>query len=397
MKYPQYINEIIERLEAAGYSAYAVGGCVRDAMLGRVPNDFDVTTSALPDETLRVFENERTIPTGLKHGTVTVILGDYDPVEVTTYRIDGSYTDSRHPESVSFTDRIEDDLARRDFTVNAMAYNKKRGLVDPFDGQGDLCRGILRAVGEPERRMREDALRIMRAFRFSAQLGFSIDEGTKKALVSEREGLKNISGERLGVELSKLVCAPHAKEAAECMIECGVAELIFGGYIPACRLLCALGKLSPSPEVRLACLLYCCTADGARAILNKMKYSNALKNSALRLIEAKSYPIPESDADLRRFLRCFGEDALLAAELMRTLRGAVDLTEERIQRIKRDGFCASLSDLAIGGKDLLALGMSGKEVGEVLSFLLDAVTEEPMLNTMEKLMQLVKTKNCDNS
>lgn len=392
MDYPQYINEIIERLEAAGYSAYAVGGCVRDALLGRVPNDFDVTTSALPEETLRVFENERTIPTGLKHGTVTVIPRGCDPVEVTTYRIDGSYSDSRHPESVSFTDRIEDDLARRDFTVNAMAYNKKRGLVDPFDGQGDLCRGLLRAVGEPERRMREDALRIMRAFRFSAQLGFSIDEGTKMALVSEREGLKNISGERLGVELSKLVCAPYAKEAVGCMIECGVAEFIFGEYIPEKEILCALEKLSPSPEVRLGCLLYGCTAGRARDILNKMKYSNALKNSVLRLIETKNFPIPDSDAEVRRFLRCFGADAILAAELMRTLRGAADLGEERILKIKQDGFCESLSDLAIGGKDLLALGMSGKEVGEVLSFLLDAVTDEPSLNTAERLMEFVRER-----
>lgn len=397
MDYPQYINEIIERLEAAGYSAYAVGGCVRDALLGRVPNDFDVTTSALPDETLRVFENERTIPTGLKHGTVTVIPKGGDPVEVTTYRIDGSYTDSRHPESVSFTDRIEDDLARRDFTVNAMAYNKKRGLVDPFDGQGDLCRGILRAVGEPERRMREDALRIMRAFRFSAQLGFSIDEGTKRALESEREGLENVSGERLGVELSKLVCALHAKEAIECMIECGVEELIFWEYIPQKEILCALGKLSPSPSLRLGCLLYSCAPDRARDILNRMKYSNALKNSALRLVSVREYPIPESDADVRRFLRHFGEDALFAAELMSTLRGAADLGEERILKIKQDGYCESLSDLAIGGKDLLALGMSGKEVGEVLTFLLEAVTDEPRLNNKEKLMQLVKTKNYDNN
>ena len=392
MDYPQYINEIIERLETAGYSSYAVGGCVRDALLGRVPNDFDVTTSALPEETLRVFENERTIPTGLKHGTVTVILKGCDPVEVTTYRIDGSYTDSRHPESVSFTDRIEDDLARRDFTVNAMAYNKKRGLVDPFDGQADLCRGILRAVGEPERRMREDALRIMRAFRFSAQLGFSIDEGTKKALESEREGIGNVSGERLGVELSKLVCAPHAKEAIECMIECGVAELIFGEYIPSCELLYALGKLSSEPSLRLACLLYECDNEAAKKILNAMKYSNALKNSVLRLIEVKNYPIPESDAEIRRFLMHFGEDALFAAELMRVLRGAVGLTEGKIDIIKQGGYCATLSDLAIGGKDLLALGMSGKEVGEVLTFLLEAVTDEPRLNTAERLMELARER-----
>ena len=232
MDYPQYVSEIIERLEAAGYSAYAVGGCVRDVMLGRAPNDFDVTTSALPEETLRIFENERTVPTGLKHGTVTVILKGCEPVEVTTYRIDGSYTDSRHPESVSFTDRIEDDLARRDFTVNAMAYNKKRGIVDPFDGQGDIKRQILRAVGEPEKRMNEDALRIMRAFRFSAQLGFSIDGDTKKALVSESEGLRKVSGERLGVELSKLVCAPHAKQALSEMIARGVSRYIFGSYVP---------------------------------------------------------------------------------------------------------------------------------------------------------------------
>lgn len=397
MDYPQYVSEIIERLEAAGYSAYAVGGCVRDVMLGRAPNDFDVTTSALPEETLRIFENERTVPTGLKHGTVTVIPKGCEPVEVTTYRIDGSYTDSRHPESVSFTDRIEDDLARRDFTVNAMAYNKKRGIVDPFDGQGDIKRQILRAVGEPEKRMNEDALRIMRAFRFSAQLGFSIDGDTKKALVSESEGLRKVSGERLGIELSKLVCAPHAKQALSEMIACGVSRYILGGYLPSCKLLEALERLSADTSVRLACLLYECDGDYARKILSAMKYSNAIKNSVLYATSVRDCPIPQSDADVRRFLLRFGNNSLVAAELMRVLKGAESLSEGNIQRIKRDGFCPSIQSLALDGNDLVKLGISGKEIGETLSYLLDAVTEDPSMNDREKLMELVKTKNCDNS
>ena len=392
MKLPEHIAFCIERLEGLGYETYCVGGCVRDTMLGRVPNDFDVTTSALPEETLRVFENERTIPTGLKHGTVTVILKDCTPVEVTTYRIDGRYTDSRHPESVSFTDRIEDDLARRDFTVNAMAYNKKRGHVDPFDGQGDLRRGLLRAVGEADKRMAEDALRIMRAFRFSAQLAFSIDKETKKALISQRDGLKNVSGERMGVELSKLVCAPNAKEALEGMAQCGVSELIFGEYAPENQLLCALEKLSPAPEVKLGCLLYSCGIEAARKILNAMKYSNALKNSVLNIIQTKEFYVPQNDADVRRFLLRFGKDADFAAELMRVLRGAECLSEDNIRRIKKDGFCPSIQSLALGGNDLLKLGIAGKEIGQTLSYLLDAVTEDPTVNTAEKLTELI-TKN----
>ena len=186
MKYPEYIKNCIEMLEAAGYSAYAVGGAVRDSLLGKEPSDWDVTTSAKPEETLDVFKNFRTIPTGIKHGTVTVLENDgkkYIPVEITTFRIDGEYRDSRHPESVEFSKDVRDDLSRRDFTVNAMAFNEKEGIIDVFGGQNDLEKCIIRAVGDPEKRFSEDALRILRAFRFASQLEFEIEESTDRKSV----------------------------------------------------------------------------------------------------------------------------------------------------------------------------------------------------------------------
>ena len=202
---PNEVNIILTRLQDAGHEAFCVGGAVRDSIMGITPGDWDVTTSALPEETRLVFSDFKTIDTGLKHGTLTVII-DHKPYEITTYRIDGEYGDNRHPETVSFTRKIEDDLARRDFTVNAIAYNPQKGIVDPYGGQNDIYNSIIKTVGDPDRRFNEDGLRIMRALRFSSVLGFPIEQETANAIHRNRELLKNISAERINIELTKLLC-----------------------------------------------------------------------------------------------------------------------------------------------------------------------------------------------
>ena len=221
MVYPSYADKIIRRLEAHGKSAYIVGGSVRDMLLGLTPHDYDITTDALPEQTAQIFVDMRVIATGIKHGTLTVISDGY-PGEITTFRIDGSYSDSRHPDSVSFTADVTADLARRDFTVNAMAYSAERGLVDPFGGQRDLESKILRAVGEPKMRFREDALRIMRAFRFCAQLGFDVDPRTLDACEQERMGLEHIARERIGAETIKLLTSRSPSKPLTLMRERGI-------------------------------------------------------------------------------------------------------------------------------------------------------------------------------
>ena len=222
---PEHVRGIMDRIEDAGHEAFAVGGSLRDALLGIPPHDWDVTTSALPDTVASLFPDKHVIPTGLQHGTVTVV-ADGDPIEITTYRVDGEYTDSRRPDAVRFTTSIEDDLSRRDFTVNAMAYSDVRGLVDLFGGRADLEGKIIRAVGDPEKRFTEDALRIMRAFRFSAQLDFEIEKDTLEAALKLRKRLKNIAKERIGSEFMRLLSSSAASRSLTLMGE------VLGEIIP---------------------------------------------------------------------------------------------------------------------------------------------------------------------
>ena len=216
MNYPEYVKKILSRIEEAGFEAFVVGGAVRDSLLGRPNHDYDITTSALPEETAEIFKDLHVIKTGIKHGTVTVVMSR-NPVEITTYRVDGDYKDSRHPEDVRFTRNLEDDLSRRDFTVNAMAYNEERGVVDLFDGIGDLAKGLIRAVGEPQKRFEEDALRIMRAFRFASKLNFNIEGETLAAAKKCRFGLEKISAERKLVELEGILLGRGVKKALSLM------------------------------------------------------------------------------------------------------------------------------------------------------------------------------------
>lgn len=392
MKYPEYVAKVIDRLENSGFEAYIVGGSVRDTVIGRKPYDFDVTTSALPAETLEVFADLRTIPTGLKHGTVTVI-SDGKPIEVTTFRIDGEYTDSRHPDTVRFTDSITADLSRRDFTVNAMAYNKKRGLVDPFGGKKDIENGIIRAVGEPNKRFFEDALRIMRAFRFSAQLGFYIDKDTLLAARELRGGLKNIAMERISAEFLKLICAPEPKSVLELMIENNILEYILGEYIPTQRTLSALGNTPPSERIRLGVLMSEACREEARKILAGLRLSGKLMSNALTIANKAAERLCGDEAAARRFIGGCGElceDVLIAAKALGNLDEGFEraVTENLSKNV-----CTTGADLAINGSHLVNIGITGTAVGQTLRYLLEQVMETPDKNRADILLSLAKTLN----
>lgn len=389
---PSNIEKIIERLEDAGYEAYIVGGSLRDMILGREPSDFDVTTSALPEETLSLFSDMRTIPTGLHHGTVTVMSGG-EPVEITTFRTDGEYLDSRRPESVSFTRNIEEDLARRDFTVNAIAYNEKRGFIDPFGGGDDVKKGVLRAVGDARTRFSEDALRIMRALRFSAQLGFSIDENTKKALVIKSDGLAKISRERIGVEINKLVTSKNAKEPLEFMFRTGISRHVFGDYIPSVNILSTVENLCADSVLRFSCILWECEIENARAILRELRFSNAIRDAIILVLSSRSERIPEDDASLRRFIIKFGDYAEAAADVREAICGGSSLSRAAIEKIRAAGFCTKISDLAVSGNDLVSMGICGKDIGKTLELLFEEVTKNPSKNNKEFLVNYVTKLN----
>lgn len=392
MMIPEHIEKIIERLEGAGHEAYIVGGSLRDMILGREPSDFDVTTSALPEETLALFSDMKTIPTGLHHGTVTV-LSSGEPIEITTFRTDGEYLDSRHPESVSFTRNIVEDLARRDFTVNAIAYNKKRGFVDPFDGSEDIKKGVLRAVGDAEKRFSEDALRIMRALRFSAQLGFSIEENTKKALVTKSDGLLNISRERIGVEMAKLVVSKNAREALSFMLESGISKHVFGDYIPSKEILSTVESLDADAVTRFSCILWDCETETARKILNGLRYSNALCSAVISVLNSRAVEVPRSDTELRRFIIKFGNESETAADVREAISGSSSLSRQAIKKMRETGFCTKISDLAIGGNDLISMGICGKDIGSTLSALFESVTQDPSKNNKEYLINHARMLN----
>lgn len=385
-KYPEYIEKIIKRFSAAGEQAFIVGGCLRDGMLGKSPDDFDMATSALPERTMEIFSDERLITNGLKHGTVTVIM-DSHPVEITTFRVDGEYSDSRHPDAVSFTARIEDDLARRDFTVNAMAYNREAGLIDPFGGRDDLGAGILRAVGEPERRFDEDALRIMRAFRFSAQLGFEIDAATLEGARAKRDGLANIARERIGVELVKLITSPSPVSAIEKMTELCIMPYVCDGLVLNETILKRIAEMPPAPSARLGFLLSATDTETARRILRGLRLSTKTVSGAIAVIEGSRTCISDM-REAGRFAARFGaaaNDAALASELLGVSpAGAAELVG------KWQTLPHTLGDLDIGGSDIIALGASGKEIGQILNRLLDAVLSAPEQNEKEILLTLAK-------
>lgn len=393
---PDNVKYIINRLMQDGSEAYAVGGCVRDSILGRVPGDWDITTSALPEHTKSLFP--RTVDTGIKHGTVTVMMGKTG-YEVTTYRVDGKYSDSRHPDSVSFTRSLEEDLKRRDFTINAMAYNSTKGLVDLFGGITDLDNRIIRCVGEPEERFKEDALRILRAVRFSAQLGFKIDPATSHAAGELAHTLVNISAERIHAELDKLILSPHP-DRLSVIHDLGLDRYIFPEF-------CSLADNDPAATVRLLKLLSHAPYDlrlrwamilkytgHAVDILRRLKSDNYTIDTVTRLIRFSEVPATiTDDYGMRALMRDAGSENIpLLLEFVTALDPHTDLSEAAAiyGGICTRGEATSLRELALNGRDLIAIGIpAGKDLGETLDRLLNEVIRDPSLNTPEALKRLL--------
>lgn len=387
---PAPVREIFDVFSSAGAVAYAVGGAVRDSLLGREVHDWDVASPLRPDVTAELFASRgfKVIPTGIRHGTVTV-LSHGMPVEVTAFRIDGSYSDSRHPDRVEFTDRVEEDLARRDFTVNAMAYSPVRGLCDPWNGQADLKAGVIRCVGDPSTRFAEDALRILRAFRFAAQLGFTIDDATRKAAAAS-ERLSSISVERIAAETEKILLSPRPAAYLSEAAECNVTAHIFPGVsledsdFPPLDLLPADAPLRMGALLRRVGLRDAKTADEA---LKHLKLSNAFYRRAYAAATV-SLPAPEERA-VRLFLRETGNaDAAIAAA---SARGEPDARQvaELSAKISSEGGPVTMRTLAVNGKKLRDAGFpEGKPMGLLLSALLEAVTADPTLNSEQTLLAL---------
>ena len=432
---PDKVKFIIDTITAAGFEAFAVGGCIRDSILGRNPADWDITTSAKPEEVKSLFA--RTIDTGIAHGTVTVLL-DKEGFEVTTYRIDGEYEDSRHPKEVIFTPNLIEDLKRRDFTINAMAYNETAGLVDAFDGMGDIDRGVIKCVGNPMERFTEDALRIMRAIRFSAQLGYEIEEETCAAIATLAPNLRNISAERIQVELTKLMVSPHPDYLKKAY-DTGVTKVFLPEfdtcmetsqvhkhhmYDVGTHTLVTLTHTPADKYLRLAALFHdigkpqtkTVDADGithfkghqkvsagiAKDVLRRLRYDNDTIHIVSRLVEHHDYGngVTPNNRIVRRAIHKIGEDifaSLLQLRRADVLAQSEYKREEKLALLEQWGECyrdilernqcVSLKTLAVTGSDLIAEGMKpGKEIGEVLHALLEHVLDNPEDNTKEILI-----------
>lgn len=436
IKIPPRGQAIIDAITDAGFEAYAVGGCVRDSLLGREPEDWDLTTSATPKQVKAIFP--RTIDTGLQHGTVTVML-EGESFEVTTYRVDGKYEDSRHPSEIRFTPSLEEDLRRRDLTINAMAYNDGRGLVDLFGGLADLEEGVIRCVGDPEERFREDALRMLRAIRFSAQLGYVIEQETLEAIRRQAHTLDRISAERIQAELVKLLVSPHP-EYLRTAYDTGVTK-VFMPEFDRCmetpqrhphhcysvgeHILHSLGHVEACRVLRLTMLLHdigkpavlsrdedgtthfhghaSVSSDMAGSILRQLKFDNDTIGKVRRLVLFHDYG-NGVEADMRivrRAMNKIGEEAfpgifavkradiLAQSDYLRQEKLAnLELWQQLYEKIRARNQCVSLRDLAVKGSDLIEMGRKpGRELGRTLQKLLELVLEDPECNTRERLLE----------
>lgn len=437
IKLPENVKKIIEKLESAGFEAYAVGGCVRDSLLGRVPNDWDITTSAKPLETKALFK--RTFDTGIKHGTISVLL-DKEIYEVTTYRIDGEYEDARHPKEVTFTANLSEDLLRRDFTINAMAYNPKKGLVDLYGGVEDLNNKIIRCVGNPYDRFSEDALRIMRAVRFASQLDYSIEENTKRAIKELAPTLEKISAERIQTELIKMMTSDHP-EYIEMAYELGITKIFLPEFDEAMECpqnnpnheysvgvhtIKVLQGLPNDRILRLSGLFHdlgkvvtkttddngidhfrnhpAASAEIARRVLNRLKFDRDTETKVYHIVAYHDWAREAMPENIRRFINKIGEDAF---PMIFTFNRAdykgqgnyklesklqhIDNLEKAYEKVVANKECVSLKTLAITGKDILAAGIkAGPKVGEIMNSLLEEVLDDPSKNDREYLLSRIQ-------
>ncbi len=432
IKLPIEVKKIISFLENEGFEAFCVGGAVRDSVMGTQPGDWDITTSALPEDTVRIFKDFKTIDTGLKHGTLTVII-DGKPFEITTYRFDGEYKDNRHPESVSFTQKLADDLARRDFTVNALAYNPRIGFVDLYGGKDDIYNSIIKTVGNPDERFNEDGLRIMRALRFSAVLGFSIDKETALSIHKNKDLLKNISAERLQAELVKLICG---KNAFNVLMEYSDVLSVFIPEIAPCVNFKQYGKkhaydiwehichtvdtIPPEKDLRLTMLLHdlgkvpthklneagdstfknhaMVGGEMAREILTRLKFDKKTINRVSFLVSYHDFEPVENKIQLKKHLKNKTPDDIRTLLIIKKSdRGALsesyrDISEGTsrtlafLKEIEENGECYSIRQLDLTGQDLIKKGFSGEDIGKALDRALDAVIEEKVKNCKSDLL-----------
>ena len=436
---PENVKFIIDTLEKNGFSAFAVGGCVRDSLSGKSPDDWDITTSALPDDVINLFP--KTVPTGVKHGTVTVLLGKI-PFEVTTFRTDGEYSDSRHPESVSFAKNIEDDLSRRDFTINAMAFNEKYGLIDIFGGMNDLKNKIIRCVGDAETRFSEDALRMMRAVRFSAQHGLKIEEKTYNAIKAKAHLIKNVSAERIKTELDKILLSPNPDAVATLydtslldyiipeLPECFKTEqnIKYHLYNVGTHTMHVVKNVPPVLHLRYSALFHDLgkpkmkttdefgvdhfkghaevSVDLSETICSRLKFDNFTKDKVLRLIKYHDREILIGAKYVKRAIFCVGDDIfsdLINLKIADAKGQNPEFVSKRFavydellriyKEVKEKKEPFSVKNLAINGNDLIKLGLSGKEIGKALNSALLYVIDNPEENEKDKLLYFIK-RNC---
>lgn len=434
---PENVRAVIDRLTENGFEAYAVGGCIRNFMLGIEPKDYDVTTSAKPDEMKQVFAGFRVVETGIKYGTLTVI-SDGMPIEVTTYRVDGEYTDNRRPENVTFTTKLAEDLKRRDFTINAMAYNPAVGIVDIFGGKKDLSKGVVRAIGDPDERFSEDGLRILRALRFASCYDLAIEPETAASIHRNKDLLRNIAGERIAAELNRLLCG-----------KCGniIREFydVFAVFLPEIadcygfeqhtkyhdrnvleHIIATVEAIEPQVHLRLTMLLHDIGKPGyftmgddgighfkghaagstriAEDLLRRLKYSNEISEKVTMLVETHDIVIENRKPLLKRYMNRYGEDMLLdmikvhiaddmgkAPECRKRIE-TYNAAVETIHEIIAENECFSLRDLAVNGNDMKKLGLTGVEIGAVLNYLLELVINEECENDREKLLDAAKKR-----
>ena len=391
---------LLNALHAAGYAAYAVGGCVRDSLLGRTAHDWDLCTSALPQQVMELFGAEQCIPTGLQHGTVTIKYGG-QLYEITTFRTEGSYTDGRHPDEVQFVPDVREDLARRDFTINAMAYNEAEGLVDPFGGQKDLQNGLLRAVGEPQQRFTEDALRILRLYRFAARFGFALDAATARAARQLAPHLDCISAERIQEELAKLLAAPQPGAYLEpAVLAVVLPELTPESLTAAKPVVDACPAGEENLPVRWAALLGALGEADTRRVLKRLRCSNAcIEETAVLVRETAGQGVSEEkasahpgDIHIRQLLGRYGLRTVerlcaLCAALHPQAASECALAAQRARQLEADGVCCRVSQLAVNGRDLMAAGIpAGPALRRVLEALLDGVIRAEYPNEKPALL-----------
>lgn len=394
---PKNVENIIGSLEEHGFEGFAVGGCVRDSLLKKTPKDWDITTDALPVDMKKIFK--KTFDTGIAHGTVTVLM-DGVGYELTTYRIDGNYSDGRHPDSVSFSKSLSEDLCRRDFTINAMAYSNKKGIVDLFDGRKDLQNGIIRAVGDAKKRFDEDALRMLRAVRFAAQLGFKIDDDTFEAIKEKAKLLSKVSKERIFVELNKSLCGDFAQNI-KMVYTSGLYRYIGKEFAKLDKSIYDFypRKFHNKKHMYWAAFLENIeNVEAVKKILFELKSDNATRNNAYLLVKELKNPLPSSDEDIRWSLHRIGADLFCDyIEILKSDKKNVDILdkidtiENRYILILKENHAYEISMLDITGKDLMDTGISkGPKIGEVLEFLLKKVIENPLNNEKSSLLRLVK-------